>query len=294
MTGLPLIAGLGLALAFGIATLLGARVLARRAALPLEVRVVGEVPPVSDWLPDAVKSSATQSAGSSVHFADLLDDQILRGHRAHVALPADGVQIDVRTQPHLVQETRPPSHPLVIIVEFVDAPRRHGLSRLLYGSTPTAAALETRSSLQKSIARAARDRGLTVHDPRPIPARSLVVAASILIILVLLAMSIGSLSGSPSGVASAPSPTPWFPAGATECPAATPPATKPPKRTAVVKGTSCAFAQTVRSAYAKSDGTGSTVKLGRLTYDKKTKVAVTCTKGEPVLCKGGTKIVYLS
>ena len=287
--------GLGLALAFGIATLLGARVLARRAAMPLEVRVVGEVPPVSDWLPDAVKSSATQSAGSSVHFADLVDDQILRGHRAHVALPADGVQIDVRTQPHLVQETRPPSHPLVIIVEFVDAPRRHGLSRLLYGSTPTAAALETRSSLQRSIARAARDRGLTVHDPRPIrgqvsrrrrvdPDHPGAVGD-----LHRFAQRVAERGGVRSRHR-----RPGFPPAPPSARRPTPPATKPPKRTAVVKGTSCAFAQTVRSAYAKSDGTGSTVKLGRLTYDKKTKVAVTCTRGEPVLCKGGTKIVYLS
>ena len=298
MTGLPLIPGLALAVVLGIATLVGARLLARRAAMPVEGRVVGAVPPVSEWLPDALKGCAAESAGSSVHFSDLMDGQILRGHLARVSLPSESVEFDVRTQPHLVLAERPASHPLVIMIDLVEAPRRTGVSRLAYGPTPTAAALEARSRLQKAVARAARDRGLTVQAPRPAGGRALILAGALLIVLVLLATALGALvrwQSEPTGDASpTASPTPWFPVVATECPAPTTAADKPPTRTAVAKGTSCAFAKTVRTAFLKSGGSGSTVKLGKLRYDKLTKVGVTCTRGQPIVCRGGTKVVYLS
>ena len=78
---------------------------------------------------------------------------------------------------------------------------------------------------------------------------------------------------------------------------AKPPASSPVNRTtrtAVPKGTSCAFAESVRAAYAKAKITGSTVKLGKIAYDKATKVPVTCSVGPTyTTCRGGKKVVYL-
>lgn len=291
--GLSIVSGIVITSIVVIATVIGCRLLARRASAAGEIRLIGDVPPVSDWLPGALTSFVAESPGASTEFGDDLDGGILRGHRAVVRNPAAGVQFTLRMQPHPVRDSRAASHPFVIITDLAEAPTRTGVSRLIFGLAPTPGALATRVRLQDAVAAAARSRGMIARSSRPTSGAPVAALGSGLVVICLVATLIAPTARLISRSTAEP-PKPWNPSGSSECAPAVKPPAKPPTRTAVAKGTSCAFAEAVRAAYAKAKISGSTVKLGKIKYDKKTTLTVSCTVGRPYsTCRGGKKEVYL-
>ena len=315
MSGLPIALGILISAVVAVATVVACRLLAHRASAAGEIQLIGDVPPVTDWLPGALTSFAAASPGASTSFEDDTDGGILRGHRAVVRMPSGGVQLALRMQPHLVLEARSASHPVVIITDLVEAPTRSGLSRVIFGATPTSDALATRASLQGAIAAAARNRGMVARATHPTGGAPAFAVGLGLVVICLALTLFGPTARLVSRLTEPPAP--WNPTGSTECPPAStkakppastkakppastkakPPASKKPSsasgpvkrstRTAAPKGTSCAFAESVRAAYAKAKISGSTVKLGKIAYDKATKVAVTCTAGPTyTTCRG--------
>ncbi len=291
--GLSIVPGIIITSMVALATIAGCRLLARRASAAGEIRLVGDVPPVADWLPGVLTNFVGESPGASTQFSDDLDGGILRGHRGVVRNPAAGVQLTLRMQPHPARDSRAPSHPFVIITDLAEAPTRTGVSRLIFGSTPTPAALAERIRLQDTIAAAARGRGMVARASHPMSGAPVAALGSVLVVICLVATLIAPTARLISR-STAERPQPWNPNGSSECPPPAKTPAKPPTRTAVSQGTSCAFAESVRAAYAKAKISGSTVKLGKIKYDKKTTLTVSCTVGRPYsTCRGGKKEVYL-